>query len=501
MPQKLYDVVIIGAGVVGPSLAVALAKQHRSVALIERDLSEPNRIVGELMQPSGIHSLEKLGLEHCVEDIDAVTEIGYQVYYNGESVNIPYTNKAVTDVEPDANSSASLRSQTVTKNRHKTTDIEKIVKTRETGKSFHYGRFVMNLRKAATDRAPYVNVIEATVTDIVHADNDTKIENLAPRKGQVIGARIKRPDGSRDTVYGALTIVADGTASKFRKDYTTRVPKVTSHFAGLVLKDADLPAPHHGHVILGSDHAPVLVYQISTHETRVLFDIQGAMPSASSGALAAHLSANVIPKLPKQLAPAMQQAVAEGNFRCMPNQFLPTSPQKTLGLIILGDAWNMRHPLTGGGMTVALNDVVLVANVLATVPDLKNVQLVQTRLASDFYWKRKRLGSVINVLAQALYALFAAQGEDRLILQRGCFKYFQCGGDCVNEPVSLLSGVLPRPLLLVYHFFCVALYSIYCNFADAGILGFPMAVVRAFTVLATATAVILPFVLEELKWY
>lgn len=56
------DVVIIGAGIVGCALAVALGKQGRSVILLEKSLQEPNRIVGELLQPGGLSALEQLGL-------------------------------------------------------------------------------------------------------------------------------------------------------------------------------------------------------------------------------------------------------------------------------------------------------------------------------------------------------------------------------------------------------------------------------------------------------
>jgi len=38
--------------------------------------------------------------------------------------------------------------------------------------------------------------------------------------------------------------------------------------------------------------------------------------------------------------------------------------------VILGDAWNMCHSLTGGGMTVALTDVMLLAPMIAAEPDL-----------------------------------------------------------------------------------------------------------------------------------
>lgn len=40
-----------------------LARDGRRVSLIERDMSEPDRIVGELLQPGGYNALKKLGLE------------------------------------------------------------------------------------------------------------------------------------------------------------------------------------------------------------------------------------------------------------------------------------------------------------------------------------------------------------------------------------------------------------------------------------------------------
>ena len=43
----------------------------RRVLLLERDLSQPDRIVGALLQPGGYLILEKLGLGQCCDGIDA----------------------------------------------------------------------------------------------------------------------------------------------------------------------------------------------------------------------------------------------------------------------------------------------------------------------------------------------------------------------------------------------------------------------------------------------
>ena len=56
------DVVIVGAGILGSAMATTLARQGRSVILLEKSLKQPDRIVGELLQPGGVRALEKLGL-------------------------------------------------------------------------------------------------------------------------------------------------------------------------------------------------------------------------------------------------------------------------------------------------------------------------------------------------------------------------------------------------------------------------------------------------------
>jgi len=56
-------VIIVGSGIVGSALAAVLARDGRRVTVIERDLKEPNRIVGELLQPGGCKALKILGLQ------------------------------------------------------------------------------------------------------------------------------------------------------------------------------------------------------------------------------------------------------------------------------------------------------------------------------------------------------------------------------------------------------------------------------------------------------
>ena len=65
--SRAFDVVIVGGGMGGLALALALAQRGRTVALIERQnrLSPPDR--GELLQPNGLRILDRLGLLESLE--------------------------------------------------------------------------------------------------------------------------------------------------------------------------------------------------------------------------------------------------------------------------------------------------------------------------------------------------------------------------------------------------------------------------------------------------
>lgn len=72
----------------------------------------------------------------------------------------------------------------------------------------------------------------------------------------------------------------------------------------------------------------------------------------------------------------------------MPNRSMPAAPQPTPGALLMGDAFNMRHPLTGGGMTVALSDIVVLRDLLRPLRDLHDSYTLCKYLES-FYTLRK----------------------------------------------------------------------------------------------------------------
>ncbi|XP_009759306.1 squalene monooxygenase SE1 [Nicotiana tabacum] len=409
------DIIIVGAGVAGAALAHTLGKEGRHVKVIERDLTEPDRIVGELLQPGGFLKLQELGLEDCVENIDAQRVFGYALFKDGKSTRLSYPlEKFHADVS---------------------------------GRSFHNGRFIQRMREKAAS-LPNVKLEQGTVT------------SLLEENGTIRGVQYKNKSGEELKAYAPLTIVCDGCFSNLRRTLCDPKVEVPSCFVGLVLENCQLPHANHGHVIL-ADPSPILFYPISSTEVRCLVDVPGQkVPSISNGEMAKYLKSVVAPQVPPEIKDAFIAAIDKGNIRTMPNRSMPAAPHPTPGALLMGDAFNMRHPLTGGGMTVALSDIVVLRDLLKPLRDLNDAPTL-CRYLESFYTLRKPVASTINTLAGALYKVFCASPDQaRKEMRDACFDYLSLGGVFSTGPVSLLSGLNPRPLSLVCHFFAVAIYGV-----------------------------------------
>uniref|UniRef100_A0A1A8PMP5 Squalene monooxygenase n=4 Tax=Nothobranchius TaxID=28779 RepID=A0A1A8PMP5_9TELE len=446
------DVVIVGAGVLGSAMAAVLARDGRRVTVVERDLKEPDRIVGELLQPGGVKALGELGLEGSVEGLDAHQVNGYVIHdvESHTAVEIPY---------PQVKGSI------------------------QTGCAFHHGRFIMGLRQAAKTE-PNVTFIEGTVTSLQEED------------GRVTGVQyLDKNTGNIKEIHAALTVVADGCFSKFRKNLVTGKARISSHFVGFLMTDCSQFKVNHAELVLANP-SPVLIYQISSSHTRVLVDIRGEMPRD----LSQYMAEKIYPQLPEHLKEPFIVALQNDRLRSMPASFLPPSPVNKPGVLLLGDAYNMRHPLTGGGMSVALNDICIWRCLLRKIPDLNDdVALLQAK--RNFYWKRKSSHSfVVNVLAQALYELFSASDDSLHELRKACFQYFKLGGECITGPIGLLSVLTPRPMTLIGHFFAVALYATYFNFKSESWFTKHRAVFKSAAILYRACTVMFPLIYSELKY-
>ncbi|RYY32916.1 hypothetical protein EON62_04805, partial [archaeon] len=342
---------------------------------------------------------------------------------------------------------------------------------------------------------------------------------------------------------GRLTVVADGMFSTFRNKFNIEKPTTLCFMCGLLLHhppfQTPLPYPHRGHVVLADPH-PVLLYQISSTETRVLVDVPAPLPSIEDGTLRKYFVERIAPQLPESVRPFFLEAANTQEPYCMPIRPLTGQHTEREGAILLGDSWNMRHPLTGGGMTVAIKDSEMLCTVLRDLDLQSTLRLLPLRpharprvymhvntranahartwfcncvappLPAACSWEdiraavdrfqeaRASHAATINVLANALRAVFSRPASDdsgtRSRLRAACIDYLSCGGACTAGPVGLLSGLTPKPAVLVSHFFAVAVHAM-----KLALLPFPTpkSLMQGYDLMRVACVIIMPLLESE----
>lgn len=405
------DVVVIGAGVAGSSAAYGLAKRGVRVVLIESHGEVPETIKGELLQPGGVQSLEQLGLRDCLEGIDAASVCGFAVCGPADDRVLAYPELAGTGRQAE-------------------------------GRSFRHHLFVENLRRAAKS-CPNITWIDGTVME------------LWQERERVRGVRFRRAGGGIETCEAPLTVVASGRNAKLRKQLgEDQAPQKVSRSVGVLLENAGLPHPGHGHVFLVKP-SPALGYRVGSDAIRLLLDLPDSLGLKGREEVKAFVNATIAPQLPEALREPLRLAMEEGRMQSMQNMVLAPQGRRPLGVVSLGDALNMRHPLTGSGMTVALHDARCLVSLAS--PEVLREPRALRQMIHAFHRKREPLAMTVDILSGALYRIFRAEQPGVALLRDAVMRYWQMGGVAVAGPMSLLAGLTPDPMQLFLHYSALAL--------------------------------------------
>ncbi|CAL9231381.1 unnamed protein product [Arabidopsis halleri] len=412
------DVIIVGAGVGGSALAYALAKDGRRVHVIERDMREPERMMGEFMQPGGRLMLSKLGLEDCLEDIDAQKATGFAVYKDGKEAVAPF---------PVENNNFSYE---------------------PSARSFHNGRFVQQLRRKASS-LPNVRLEEGTV------------KSLIEEKGVIKGVIYKNKVCEETRALAPLTVVCDGCYSNLRRSLNDNNAEILSYLVGFISKNCRLEEPENLHLIL-SKPSFTMVYQISSTDVRCGFEVLPEnFPSIANGEMSTFMKNTIAPQVPPKLRKIFLKGIDEGaQIKVVPAKRMSASLSKKKGVIVLGDAFNMRHPAIASGMMVLLSDILILRRLLQPLSNLGDANKV-SEVINSFYSIRKPMSATVNTLGNAFsQVLIGSTDEAKEAMRQGVYDYLCSGGFRTSGMMALLGGMNPRPLSLIYHLCAITISSI-----------------------------------------
>lgn len=397
------DIIVIGAGVAGGVFACSQQDSNRKILVIERDLSEQERIVGELLQPGGIVALKQLQLESLLEGYGAQEVVGYTLVNGATHFSIPYP----------------------------------LIDNQSSGLGLKNGKLLLKIQERLS-KQENVTLVEGNVLELIEENN------------RIVGVVFQdKLTNEKITVKASLTVISDGPLSRLRDTVALSTKKVSSFFIGMVLKNIDPIKDKTGHVIIGGK-SPVLVYPINESHWRILVDYPGGKAPAMGEKMQRYLKEEIYDLLPEGMKDAFLAALAENDIHVMPNHYLKARAKLKEGAVLLGDSLNMRHPLTGGGMTACFLDIILLKEVLSHV-DLKNEKACNQAIL-DYYNQRSKQVETINILADALYQV--VKDED---LKQAVFSYLKQGGEKASVPLSLIAGLNKNKQTLLKHFFKITL--------------------------------------------
>jgi len=442
-------------GCTGCPLALQLARVGKKVLIIEKEWSMERKIIGEYLQPGGVLALDKLGLSECIEGIDAVPSMGHALYLptnTGATARTKLLKYPAKKPDSLMEYLGFMKLQIPNNEPFKGKSLLNHSIGEISAMGFHYCRFVNSLRERVKGDER-IKTISGIVT------------SLLEDQGAIIGAEYK-PNGTlKDElvkVHAPVTVVCDGGANyHFRKLFSPdRSPVKLSTWTGLILEHAawqtPIPFPGHGNVCL-LEPSPVLFYQISPTETRALICVDGDVCDYPK-----YIREVISPQLPPNLQHCLLKAVdVPGNLLIKNAYSLFPGDISKQGVLVIGDSFNMRHAVTGGGMTVLLQDVELMARLIGHLDFHDFDELNTIDVMRRFRKMRTCYAGTINVLANALHLVFSVPSGDvsRRFIRNACFDYISYGGPCTAGTIGLLSGLIPNPTVLTMHFFLVIAFA------------------------------------------
>ncbi len=320
----MANVVIVGAGPAGASLAYLLARRGIEVTLLEREQGFSREFRGEVLMPSGLEALEQMGLQDAMEGVPSQEQGSVSLYMNGSLI----FDQAL------------------------------------------YGkRFERHLPRAVSQpKLLEMLVSEAAKNQGFRMEQGASVKGLIEEDGRVVGVRARTRQGE-ERIRADLVVGADGRASIVRKKGGFRVKHSSPPLDVIWLK---LPCPTNwtgGRLYMGRGHF-LLGYRTWDGFLQLAWIIvKGAFHQLKEEGvdqwideMKTHVSPDLASHLEAERGSIHKPFLLDAVSDCVESWSVP-------GALLLGDAAHTMSPVGAQGINLALRDVIVAANHL--VPALE----------------------------------------------------------------------------------------------------------------------------------
>ena len=342
----MKNVVVVGAGPAGASIAYLLANRGIAVTLVERRRDFAREFRGEILMPSGIEALQQLGLGDALAQTDSHAPSDFALYMNSELIFTEQLDPEVFHGRPPlAISQPEL--------------LEAIVAKAEKLTPFTFVRGV-------------------------------SVKELVEDNGTITGVTIR--EDNRDRFLPAdLVIGADGRNSVVRKHLNHAV---TEKSPPMDIVWCKLPCPDdwpglkayvgRGHLLVAYhtwDHSLQLGWVILKG---TFGELRNKGIEAWIEEMARHVSPDLASHLRTHSDAAEKPFLLDTVSDCVNGWSQP-------GVLLIGDAAHTMSPVGGQGVNIALRDAVVTANYLVPILNNSSTSVAEITSALQSIEKERRI--------------------------------------------------------------------------------------------------------------
>ncbi len=322
--QTDYDVLIVGGGMVGASLAIALIPLNLKVALVDA---------------------YKFGVSE-------------QPSYDDRAIALSYGSSRIF-------SGMGLWKDLESK----TTSIQKI----HVSDRGHFGAARLSAEKEKVPALGYLvesRVLGKQLYDVLNSSHD-QVEQIIP--ASVIdtkeiqgGLQVTLLQGDKEsTISTKLLIAADGTQSKIREMAGIGVKKLDYHQAAVVA-NVSTEKPHNNEAFERfADSGPIALLPMSDNRCSLVWTHDTQNGTEELEETLALDDGDFLKKLGKEFGYRLGQFTKVGKRSSFPLALVTSEKNTAPHTVIIGNASHTMHPVAGQGLNLAMRDIAVLADLIA----------------------------------------------------------------------------------------------------------------------------------------
>ncbi len=353
--MKAYDIVIVGGGLVGTTLAIALKNSPWHVALVEAYIPQQH--------------------QQATEDM--------------RSIALSYASQKILEKlqlwKPIENSSTSIEKIHISEEKRfgKT-----VLDSKALGlKPFAHVTPIPNLYQTLQDSLESSNqksnihlIRPATVSHIEHRHSreSGNLKNMA----RTLDSRFRgndgkweldiNSDGSIQKIQSTLLIAADGDRSFIREALNLPTEKIDYHQTAIVTT-----------ALTSLGHNNIAYERFTSKGVLAILPLQNHRVAAiwtTDNQYSEDIQNNLLDKIQQTIGYRLGKFSNLGKIQTYPLKELHAETQTIPGLFLLGNAAHVLHPIAAQGLNLSLRDVDVLAKLLQTATDLNNPEISENYL-------------------------------------------------------------------------------------------------------------------------